>query len=69
VTRDDAAFPLSAASFHAIDPYVGGAEPTPRYRSFNADDCSDCVGMVYWIAGLGVSGRTLGAPGARAARG
>jgi hypothetical protein len=41
VTRDDAGFPLSAASFHAIDPYVGGAEPPTRYRSFNADDCSD----------------------------
>ncbi len=44
VTRDDVSFPLAAALFHAIDPYVDGGEPTPRYRSFNA------YGATYSIA-------------------
>lgn len=47
VVDDDASFPLSAASFHAIDPYVGDAEPTPRYRSFNADGATYAIAL--WL--------------------
>ncbi len=32
-THDDTPLPLSVASYHEIDPYVGGAEPHPLFRS------------------------------------
>ncbi len=32
-THDDTPLPLSVASYHEIDPYVGGAEPHPHFRS------------------------------------
>ncbi|MGH2673672.1 MAG: hypothetical protein ACRDHC_11915, partial [Actinomycetota bacterium] len=37
VSRDDARLPIDLDSFREIDPYVRGSEPTPLFRSFNAN--------------------------------
>lgn len=55
IASDDASFPLSMEDLHPIEPYVGGSEPQPLYRSFFARGLDFNVAV--WF-GVGASDET-----------